>query len=823
MKLTASFFGGKGGNMHASRWLAALLLSAAPRVVAADDCAGLLRLDFSSLADAPAQLTLAGSVDAAGIVPAYCRVQGYVRPRVRFELRLPRESWNGKLLMEGCGGFCGSLDFASRCDARLARSYACIVSDMGHVSTPFDGKWAWNDREAEIDFGYRATHVTAVAGKAIATAFYARPPARSYFHGCSTGGRQGLVSAQRFPADFDGIVAGAPVLRMPASGMVLAWAMRAMHDATGRRIVTSRELELLHRAVLERCDARDGLADGIVGDPLSCDVDPGRVAGLDEPQVTALRKVYDGPRDSRGRPLFPSGLPRGSELGWIGTLVNRDEGPPPFYGFIAELFRYLSFAEDPGPAFGLEDFDFDRDPPRLGAMAQIFSGANPDLTDFRARGGKLLLYHGLADPVVVPQPSIDYYELATRAMGGPAATRDFFRLFLVPGKDHCTGGVGAYEIDYLGALERWVERGEAPDVLVGTRPASATQPPLRRPIFAYPAQAAYRGRGDPNDTASFMPLLPPIVAGGLRAITLTTADAAAMRRFLVDGVGLRELPASAADGTRSEATDEIWFERAGDPVAPRVRVRIVGDAGPRLRETPSATRDGGASLSFALQRGRAQGPRGALARLAAAGYQPIGQFTVPLARPGGGQYTIEEYYFVGPDNLLVPVVVRPDDMPPIARIDTASGLGGPAYGGMTVPDADAEIAFHRSVLGLELRRDIELTEPSLLRAAGLPAEARVRFVQLFAPGTASGNLTLIDLGAKGERNPAPLAAPSRGAVLWSFAVGDIEEARRRVRASQGRLITGPDARVNAVWGAYRALIVESPGGLRFELVQPDAP
>jgi catechol 2,3-dioxygenase-like lactoylglutathione lyase family enzyme len=249
-------------------------------------------------------------------------------------------------------------------------------------------------------------------------------------------------------------------------------------------------------------------------------------------------------------------------------------------------------------------------------------------------------------------------------------------------------------------------------------------------------------------------------------------------------------------------------------------VRLVAADAPRLRETPSATRDGGASMSFALQGSRAKGPRGALARLEAAGYRTIGNFTVPLAKPGGGVYTVEEYYFVGPDNLLVPVVVRPDDMPSIARIDAASGLGGPAYGGITVPDADAEIAFHRDVLGLELRRDIELTEPPLLRAAGLPGDARVRFVQLFAPGTTTANLTLIDLGAKGERNPAPLAAPSRGAVLWSFVVTDIEEARRRVRVSQGRLISGPDAGVNAVWGEYRALVVESPAGIRFELVQP---
>lgn len=479
-----------------------LLAPAGARAVGPSDCAALLQADFSMLADAPTQLLQAAPVAAQGTVPEYCRVQGYVRSNVRFELRLPAANWNGKLIMEGCGGFCGSLDYAQRCDERLGRGYACITTDMGHTSTVFDGKWAFNNREAEIDFGYRATHVTAVAGKAIVNAFYARVPQRAYFHGCSTGGRQGLVSAQRFPADFDGIIVGAPVMRMPASGMVLAWSIRAARDAEGRRIVTPREVELLHRAVLQRCDSRDGLADGVLADPRDCDFDPAvlacpvnakarKNAGIDcltSPQVEAFRRIYDGPRNSEGRRVFAGGLPRGSELNWIGTVVSQDERPPLFDGFIGDLFRYLAFAEDPGPSFRLTDFDFDRDPPRLGAMAQIFTGANPDLTEFRERGGKLLLYHGWADSVVIPDPSIEYYELATRAMGGPAVTREFFRMFLVPGANHCGGGAGAHEIDYLTALERWIERGEAPEQLMGRRPADATRPELRRPVSAYPAR-----------------------------------------------------------------------------------------------------------------------------------------------------------------------------------------------------------------------------------------------------------------------------------------------------------------------------------------------
>jgi hypothetical protein len=794
------------------------------------NCAALAQADLASLPDAPTQVLDATRVAAGEAAPEHCRVRGYIRPNVRFELRLPLGGWNGKLVMEGCGGFCGSLQYAERCDERMRRGYACIVSDMGHASTPFDAKWAWNDREAEIDFGYRATHVTAVAGKALVETLYAQAPQRAYFHGCSTGGRQGLVSAQRFPADFDGIIAGAPVLRMPNSGLVPAWAIRALRDRDGRARVGPRQVEMLHAAVLQRCDARDGLADGIIGDPTGCDFDPALLACpsgagraddlsgcLAPPQVDAFRKVYDGPRDSGGRRLFPAGLPLGSELDWIGPLVSRDGGPPLFEGFIGDLFRYLAFAEDPGPGFALDDLDFDRDPPRLGAMARILSGADPDLREFVARGGKLLLYHGAADAVVIPEPTIDYHEMATRALGGDAAARDALRLFIVPGMSHCTGGVGAHEVDWLAALEAWVERGAAPEWLQGKRPASATERVLQRPLPAWPLRARYSGAGDPDARASHVFETVPLVVGGLRAITLTTADPTAMRRFFIGGFGMRELPGASPQ--------EFWLERATDPAAPRLRVLSVPEEAPRLRETPSATRDGGASLSFALQRraprpGSAAGAMpAALARLAAAGYRSIGQFTVPLARPGGGSYSVEEFYFVGPDNLLVPVVVRPADMPSIAPIDAATGLGGPAYGGMTVRDVDAEIAFHRAVLGLELRRDIRLTEPALLRAAGLPADATVRFVQLFAPGTASGNLTLVDLGSRGERNPAPLGPASRGAVEWTFEVSDVEAARRRAQGAGGRVLQAVQWGVSAAWGRHLNLVVESPAGLRFELIE----
>ena len=319
---------------------------------------------------------------------------------------------------------------------------------------------------------------------------------------------------------------------------------------------------------------------------------------------------------------------------------------------------------------------------------------------------------------------------------------------------------------------------------------------------------------------------PPLVRSGLAAITLVSADEAAMRAFLVDGFGMRERSLSARDADEAAAQGalwgligvgpwkEIWLERPASPSAPAIRLLIIPAGTPLTRDSVSAMRDGGVSLSFSLAR-----ESGALQRLHARGIDYFSNFQVPLAKPGGGSYVVEEFYVAGPDNLIVPVVVRPPGMPPTAPIDASTGLGGPAYAGLTVPAADPEIAFYTRVLGLELRRDIELTEPALLKAAGLPGDATVRFVQLFAPGTTTANLTLVDLGDKGERNPVAFHPPNRGSVLWTFLVSDAGEAARRARNTGGRVIRGPTALTSPVWGPHQALIVETPGGFRLELIQ----
>jgi len=300
---------------------AAFTASASKSFADEAQCEALRTADFSGILDAPTHLMSVAAVAEANGLPAYCKVRGYVASAVEFELRLPLDDWNGKFLKRGCGGFCGTV-FAATCDNHLKDGYACLASDMGHTSTALDGKWAYNDLEAEIDFGYRATHVTAKAGKSITEAFYDRAPQRSYFMGCSTGGRQGLVEAQRFPHDFDGIVAGAPVINETGAGMQLIWTVAANRDDNGNQILPASKIPMIHEAVVAKCDMNDGVEDGLIGDARACDFEPSelRCLGRDRDncltseQIEVVNKIYDGPVNSDGDALYTGGAQRGSEL-----------------------------------------------------------------------------------------------------------------------------------------------------------------------------------------------------------------------------------------------------------------------------------------------------------------------------------------------------------------------------------------------------------------------------------------------------------------------------------------------------------------------------
>ncbi len=502
------------------------------------ECIALRSVDFAGTQDAPTQITAVKLIEANGD-PAYCQVQGYVSPQVSFEIRLPMNDWNGKFAETGCGGTCGNIPIDSLCPRFLRKGYACITSDMGHEDKSGGGVWAYNNLQAEVDWGYRATHVVALAGKAITERYYKKTPSHSYFMGCSTGGRQGMVEAQRFPWDFDGIIAGAPASDQSGTIMVRLWAALAMKDTDAKSILGTADLQLVHSAVLAACDMNDGVKDGLIGDPRICKFDPkelvcGRNSNtgcLSKKQADTIEKIYAGPVTSKGENIYIDGtLMRGSELAFGGYYQAGH-----FSSFDMDFLRYMAFVPAPCPNWQPSDLNFERDYKRFGMMESLYAGTNPDLRKFKAAGGKIILYHGWSDAGpggIPPLKTVDYYETAERTMGGPEATRDFFRLFMIPGMGHCGGGDGADKIDYISYLENWAEKGQAPDVMVGAHvdvdkflsthdsksqnfsseyEQFSNDPrnvKFTRPVYPYPTQAKYKGIGDPNKAENFQPIYP---------------------------------------------------------------------------------------------------------------------------------------------------------------------------------------------------------------------------------------------------------------------------------------------------------------------------
>jgi feruloyl esterase len=491
-----------------------------------DDCAVLAALDFRDAVGA--DVTITGVlVPAEGDLPKRCRVTGVIESEVGVEIWLPHDGWNGELLVIGCYGLCGSIRTDQMLDA-AARGYATATTDGGHSNQKYpDSRWAFDNPRLEDDFGHRAVHVTTVLAKALLRSFYGSREDHAYFRGCSTGGRQGLVSAQRYPDDFDGIIAGAPFHQL-LSVPHMIWADRANTGADGQPILRRPQFGLLHSAVLGRCDVADGLRDGIIADPPGCDFQPGSLACppgkarecLSAVQIAAASKIYQGPLNGSGHRLAPFGAAPGSEFTWEQQLVGRDGGPSFFSVIGQNWMRYHAFEPDPPAGAPPPVFDFDRDFRRLAAGAARV-GFEPDLEAFDEGDGKLILYHGWADESLQPAHTIAYWQEAIRRNGGAGALSRFARLFMLPGVTHCGGGPGAGDVDYLAALERWVENAEAPDMLIAWRtadsvPVTERQPrfPLtgeiimKRPVFPYPDIARYRGTGDPLDPASYERVTP---------------------------------------------------------------------------------------------------------------------------------------------------------------------------------------------------------------------------------------------------------------------------------------------------------------------------
>ncbi|MBW9216146.1 tannase/feruloyl esterase family alpha/beta hydrolase [Mumia sp. zg.B53] len=482
-------------------------------------CAEVAELDLTGVTDAPVDITSA-TVVSAGTPAPYCEVRGTIAPADTIVVRLPVEGWTQRYVQTGCGGLCGNATInygqAAGCPVLADGSVASATTDMGHQGQN-DGSWAAGNPQAQIDFAYRGVHVTAQTAKAIIRAFYGRRPAYSYFTGCSDGGREGLMEAQRYPDDFDGIAAGAPANNMAVQNTFHhAWNVLANKDEDGRFILLADKLPLVHSAVMARCDRRDGVADGVLDDPRACDFDPAvlrcrpgqdTATCLSTAQVRVVRRLHEGATDSRGRRLEPEiSHEWGSELEWT-LFVPASQGQTPMSeNFALSYLRYLAEPNDPRPDFELEDIEFTV--PSFWRTVQsssYMSALDPDLSAFRRGGGKLLLWHGWNDQHISPQSTLAYYDAVQDTLGA-RRTASFSRLFLFPGLAHCSDGAGPNTFDVLTPVMAWVESGRAPRSIAASRTADGST--RTRPVFPYPTVARYDGTGSTDEARNFVPVTP---------------------------------------------------------------------------------------------------------------------------------------------------------------------------------------------------------------------------------------------------------------------------------------------------------------------------
>ncbi len=500
---------------HAFQLGCLLFLLFPPLAAAQDACS------TGSLPGLP-DLSIDSSVPASDPV-AHCIVEGTIGAEIHFRLLLP-ENWNGKFVMGGDGGFAGSLNnqaigLSSLGGENVLQSgYATVSTDVGHTPDPDrSASWALNNLERVVNYGHLGVHRTAVSAKSLISAWYGQEIDRSYFYGCSNGGREALMEAQRYPNDFDGIIAGAPAYNW--TGLISGFlanqqALFPNPDDLTEALLSRNELNIIEQEVLGQCDAADGITDGILNDPRSCDYDIGQLPacnGIDndscftEQEIDAARAVYEGPRTPSGEQLFV-GFPFGGEPdnggwpGWIagGTDAEVRGGYPnlQFY-FAIESMKYL-ILHDPDWRYSSYDLSNYRADTRH--ADSTLSATDPDLSAFRSRGGKLLLYQGWSDAAITALGTIDYHQQVLAH--DPSASEDV-RLFMMPGVLHCSGGKGPYAVKFLEAMDNWVETGNAPSRLTANFVENQQIQDASRPLCAYPEIARYDGSGDDRDASNF--------------------------------------------------------------------------------------------------------------------------------------------------------------------------------------------------------------------------------------------------------------------------------------------------------------------------------
>ncbi|HEY3439682.1 MAG TPA: tannase/feruloyl esterase family alpha/beta hydrolase [Paludibaculum sp.] len=477
-----------------------LIVSAQSGLAAAPQCERLTTLMIPNT-------TVISASPSARASQNFCLATAVVRPVADSEIRVeiwlpPAEEWNGKFLGTGNGGYSGTLSYGEM-EAALRKGYATAGSDTGHSGG--DLRFGLGHPEKIQDWGHRAVHVMTETAKLLVHVYYGHFPSYSYFSGCSTGGHQALMEAQRYPEDYDGILAGAPGNNRVRLNVGFLWSWMTLRKAPGDPLPPSK-LPLLNRAAIAACDAMDGVKDGLIGDPARCRFDPGTLVcrGADAPdcltadQVAAVRLIYEGARNPRTHEQLFTGWARGTEAGWASYFVGRPEPAR------VDFWRYWVFYD---PAWDPLTFDFDRDVAYADTRMSFLTANSPDLRDFQKRNGKLLVYHGWADPVAPPEESIRYYESVSRIMGGYAKLAPFYRLFLAPGMGHCSGGPGPNSFDGLGALDQWVTRSVAPDRIIASH-STGGKVDRTRPLCPYPLIARWKGTGNSDEAAEFVCAVP---------------------------------------------------------------------------------------------------------------------------------------------------------------------------------------------------------------------------------------------------------------------------------------------------------------------------
>lgn len=520
-----------------SRWrnvragvLGAMLCASA--ACGAQDCDKLSKLALANGTITRAEAEPAGSFAPPGGkpitgLPAFCRVTGVIKPssdsNIQFEVWMPLSGWTGKFEGVGNGGFAGSINYEQMAMA-VANGYATGSTDTGHQGTPTDGTWALGHPEKIIDFGYRAIHEMTANAKAITSAYYGAGPRRAYFDGCSNGGRQALMEAQRYPEDYDGILAGAPASNWTGLLTNAVWDLQALMESDS--YIPSQKLPAIEAAALKACDALDGVKDGVIENPSRCHFDASSLdcrgtetdACLTAAQVTALTKLYAGGRTATGKQVFPGYEPGGEAEpgGWAPWITGDAPGKSLMYAFGTQYFQNMVYGD---AQWGIRNFNVDQGMKAAEEKTgRSLNARDADLSRFQARGGRLILFHGWSDAAIAPGGTIDYYEQVLQEMGEQRA-RQVVRLFMVPGMQHCTGGPGPDEFgeysvggtdaehDMEAALERWVDQGVAPERIIAAKPSrdpgSKSQIVRTRPLCAYPLEAHYKGSGSTDDAANF--------------------------------------------------------------------------------------------------------------------------------------------------------------------------------------------------------------------------------------------------------------------------------------------------------------------------------